>query len=469
MTFINTGTITASKPLDEEARDMIVEILGEPCDWFEIRADSLVFMGFPSGSLDDAIDNIVDLLGSLGIQLEGRIDYEGSYEGAYLWKMGEKHTELDQDEVAIMDAGDQTLINELKKRGYNVQDIRQSRHQTLNGIDEQNKDIAEAIFELPHTKAEGNWLYEHLTTLSAKESIALAAATMGGPPKTATDAINLLQELKNYTVCFAASNYEALGMHYLNCAHITLPESALEHTDLYGLGIKYQDAHPGLFLDDCYVMYPESAPEQPYDGYNPLTLRWDDWSVKVRLTSEQKPDGVWIRLPDYSDTGSITKLEEVEAALHELGARLLEDCTIAEAKCILPEAGDLMEQYTDAEKLISDGNDLGAMLDIGGGLKQIRAKLSASQTEFGTLHEVLGTLNRFDFITEDELKDFARGELQMCGMPDELIGDDVVDLRGFAKDLLDEQGYRLDRESGVYIRPKEAEQELAMDTPQLQM
>lgn len=468
MTLLNSGTLVASRPFDEKAKAAIEEIIGEQDEWFKIRKASLDFYDYP-GSLEDTIDDLVDLFAPQGILLEGRIDFDGSYKGAYLWKKGEHHTEMDQSEVEIHDAGDQTLIDELKRRGYNVQEIRQNRHHTLQGISEQNRAVAQAVFRLPHTETEGNWLYERLSSLSAKESIALVAATRGGFPETAIEAINLLQELKDYTVCFTANDYETLGRHSLEWRHIMLPESALEHTDLYGLGIKFEEEHPGLFLNDCYVMYPEGEPEQLYDGYNPFTLRWDDWSVKVRLTSEQKTYGVWIRLPDYSDTGSIAGLEEVEAALHKLGVQSLDECTIAEAKCILPEAGNLMEQYTDAEKLISDGNDLGAMLDIDGGLKPIRAKLAATQENCCTLREVLATLDRFDFITEDELEEFAGEELRKYGMPDKLISEGVVNLRNFAKDRLAEQGYRLDTTNGVYLRPKSVEQDLAMDTPQLRI
>lgn len=37
------------------------------------------FQEFPSGTLDMKIDELVDQLGMLDIQIEGRIDYDGSY------------------------------------------------------------------------------------------------------------------------------------------------------------------------------------------------------------------------------------------------------------------------------------------------------------------------------------------------------------------------------------------------------
>ncbi len=177
MTFFNTGKLTASKPLTEQAKAIIEEVLGEPNEWFTIREKEVEFDEFPSGSLDIVIDNLVDILGKLDIRLEGRVDYDGSYQGAYLWKSGEKHTELEQEDVSIMDAEDQTLINELERRGYNVTGLRIAACQSLEGINEANRGFAEATFKLPLSDSERSWLVERLTTLSAKETLALAAGT----------------------------------------------------------------------------------------------------------------------------------------------------------------------------------------------------------------------------------------------------------------------------------------------------
>ena len=76
---------------------------------------------FPSSSLDMKIDELVEQLGELGISLRGRIDYSCDYEGAYLWRYGRMHEEKTQAEVAIMDAGDQELIDELQRRGFHLE------------------------------------------------------------------------------------------------------------------------------------------------------------------------------------------------------------------------------------------------------------------------------------------------------------------------------------------------------------
>lgn len=122
MTLINDGIIYTSKPLDEEAISVIESVLGsQDEEWFSIDTDKLEFRNFLSGSLEMLIDDLVDRLGEMGISLRGRIDFFGDYEGAYLWEYGEKHEEKTQSEIAIMDAGDQELVAELKRRGYQVE------------------------------------------------------------------------------------------------------------------------------------------------------------------------------------------------------------------------------------------------------------------------------------------------------------------------------------------------------------
>lgn len=247
-----------------------------------------------------------------------------------------------------------------------------------------------AFFRLPHTKAEGDWLEERFRTMSAKESFVLAAALQRSPPNDIIDGINLLTTLPNYLVCHPAPNYEALGLFSLKNRNISLPEDVLTHVDLTALGEQFEDEYPGLFIGDSYVMYPTMPELKPYDGTNLAAVR-DGWSVKVRLGSPFCPEGVWIRLPDYSDV-SDTEQDETLIALKELHADNLEDCTILEAICVLPEAGNLMEQYSDPLRLISDGNRLGYLLDgIGGSTERFEEMLADAfeNNNCRTLAEVL--------------------------------------------------------------------------------
>ena len=129
MTFFNTGTLYASKPFDENALAAIESVLGEiESEWLKVQENTIDFQEFPSSVLDMKVDELVDRLEAMDIQIEGRIDYDGSYEGAYFWKHGEHHVEKTQAEVAIIDADTEELIAELKSRGYHAFPAQEQAH-----------------------------------------------------------------------------------------------------------------------------------------------------------------------------------------------------------------------------------------------------------------------------------------------------------------------------------------------------
>lgn len=321
------------------------------------------------------------------------------------------------------------------------------------------------FFRLPHTRAEGDWMEERLTTLSAKETILLAAARQRNPPETAVDAINLLVSLQDYSIRFPAHGYEDLGRSYLADAGLELPELVLAHTDMEALGVAFEDAHPGVLVGGCYVMYPDEQEQKPYDGTNLEALKDEGWSVKVKLASPSQPKGVWLRLPDYSDANDGAP-DEIAIALRELGVDKLCQCAILDAKCVFSEAGNLMEQYDDPVELIHDGNNLGFLLDERAqGMQDYERKLAAAMEydDCHTLKDVIGCadeIRRFSFVTTDKLEEYAISELKKAGVPELLIEAGIFDLTGFAEDSLTENGYRLDRSESVYIKPRQQEQQI---------
>lgn len=321
------------------------------------------------------------------------------------------------------------------------------------------------FFHLPHTRAEGDWMEERLSTLSAKESIILAAARQRNPPETALDAINLLAGLRDYEICFPAHGYEELGRFYLTDANLNFPELVLAHTDMEALGVAFEDAHPGLFVGDCYIMYPTEPQQAPYDGTNLAAIKDEDWSVKVKLASPSHPEGVWLRLPDYSDANDGAP-DEINLALRELGVQKVSECTVLDARCIFPEAGNLMEQYDDPAELVYDGNNLGYALDERAqGMRGFERKLAAAMEydDCRTLKDVIGCaeeIRRFSFVMADKLEDYAKTELKKAGAPEALIDGGLFDLTGFAEDSLERSGYRLDRTESVYLKPRQQEQQM---------
>ena len=320
------------------------------------------------------------------------------------------------------------------------------------------------FFELPRTPKEKEWLEERLETLSVKESAILAAAVQWHPPETAADAINLLSSLPDYDACCLVHDEEDLGRIYLADAGLELPDLVLAHTDMAALGVAFEDSHPGTFIGDCYVMYPVDPRQEQYDGTNLATVKDEGWSVKVKVGSPRHPEGVWVRLPDYDDNSGAPH-GEIDMALRKLEAGIGE-CMILDARCVLPEAGNLMEQYDDLAELLFDGNNLGFLLDERAqGMQGFEQKLAAAieYDDCQTLKDVIGCaeeIRRFSFVTTDKLEDYARSELKKAGAPEALIDGGLFDLEGLARDSLEQSGYRLDRTESVYLKPRQQEQQM---------
>ena len=287
------------------------------------------------------------------------------------------------------------------------------------------------------------YVKERLETLSVREGYILAAVLQRAPPRDAEEAVDCLNSLEDYDVCPAGS-YEELGRFSLR--RIKVPEDVLPYVDLDELGRQYEDKHPGLFIGHCYVAYPKQ-PSPPIRQENGAPLLWDDsWSVKLKLASPAVPEGVWLRLPDYTldtdyDAG------ELALVLHELKAGSLDDCTLLEAQCILPEAGDLTAQYSSVSELARDGNNLGHVMDEQGQGEPHWLEKFAAALEYENCRtlkfalDISQNMHCYEWVSGEELADFAANHLRSCGVPEELIQSGAINFDDYAEDLLETSGY----------------------------
>ena len=213
---------------------------------------------------------------------------------------------------------------------------------------------------LPGEDRERRWIRERLETLSVRESFALAAAAQRTQPEDMAMAISCLQSLSGYTVRTGAGSYAALGEAELHRKTI-LPDSAMPFVDLTALGEQYEDQHPGLFVGNCYVEYPEKEPLPTYQRGGSLPED-NGWSVKLKLASPAVPEGVWLRLPGQFDGDCDCTVDEI-LTLQELHVQRWDECELLDARCILPQIGNLMVQYSEIPDLLYDGIELGFVLD----------------------------------------------------------------------------------------------------------
>lgn len=313
----------------------------------------------------------------------------------------------------------------------------------------------EDLKALPGTDRERSWLEERLTTLSEKEKTILSAAVLRQPPETMAETINHLLSLQDYEICFPANSYEQLGRFYLR-HETSLPEAAIYYADQYRLGTIYEDKHPGLFIGNCFVVYPPGQNFLRYTGQDTEIPDDTGWSVKVKLASPAVPDGVWLRLPDYSRINA-EKPDEVDLALKALRVRSLDSCTLLDARCCLPQAGNLMDQYSDVVDLVNDGCDLGYMLDEQGqGMPHFMERVAAA-LEYEGCHDlrlaldISQNLNCYEWMSRDSLREFAAQNLRKNDMPEDIIASGCIDLECYASALLEEAGYALTRDKSAYI------------------
>lgn len=121
------------------------------------------------------------------------------------------------------------------------------------------------LLTLPGEDRERDWIRERLETLSVREGVVLSAAAQRTLPENMEQAINCLQSLDDYDVRLDAGSYAALGQSYL-LKDTMMPKNALYFVDLTAVGQQYEDKHPGLFVGNHYVQYPEETPNRLISG-----------------------------------------------------------------------------------------------------------------------------------------------------------------------------------------------------------
>ena len=294
------------------------------------------------------------------------------------------------------------------------------------------------------------WVKKRLEALSVREGYILASVLQRSPPKDIDDLVYCLYYVKEHDIC-PAGNYEALGKFYFQ--RLKVSEDVLLYVDLDQLGHQYADEHPGQFIGQYYVVYPKEA-----ELMDPVLTPYEDegWSVKLKLASSAVPDGVWLRLPDY---GLDTEygIGELALALRELKVDSLDDCTLLDTQCILPGAGDLMAQYSSVSELVSDGNNLGHILE-----EQDQNELFWLVKIFDILQyedchtlkfamDIIQNLHCYEWVPRDELEKIAINHLQEKRVPEELIKSGTIDLKDYAGELLEISGYKQVSDKPCYI------------------
>lgn len=121
MWVINTGGITANKPFDAAA----LNVLENECSWFdnkwlpEFGDIHIEFEGVMDSAFDEVLEEIVQKLKPLGYVFNGEVQYYGDYEGK-IYVENNKITLRSIEDTGLYEACDAELIQMLKDRGYIV-------------------------------------------------------------------------------------------------------------------------------------------------------------------------------------------------------------------------------------------------------------------------------------------------------------------------------------------------------------
>ena len=305
------------------------------------------------------------------------------------------------------------------------------------------------------TSAESTWLNQRLDELTAIEAVLLHGAIAANPPGCGREAVELLAHLTEYELCYPADNPRELGEFLAREEH-NMDDVLLTYLDLDKLAGRYMEEHPGRFAGGAYV-YHGNCDDRHYDGTNLAQLEDKDWSVKLRLASDQHPEGVWLKLPDYEEISN-GRPDEIRIALDALGVRTIEECQLLEAKCILPEVRNIADYYDSLADLIYDGQNLGFALDERGqGMPHFMEKFAAA-LEYEGCHtladavDISQNLSCYNLIPEAEFHDYAMQELQWRGyFQGESSLADCFDFEVYAADLLEKQGFLLTKDEKSYI------------------
>ena len=313
------------------------------------------------------------------------------------------------------------------------------------------------FLQLPGRQDEIEWLKNRLETMSVREEIILSGSIWADQPRAAADVIRHIIYLPHLDICAGANSYAALGEFFLKReSPLKLPPDALDFVDTEMLGERYEELHPGIFIGSDYVIYQEmGVPVPQYDGVH-LPQQDYGWSLRLKLGSAARPEGVWVCLPDYDEI-SEEKPGDIQIALRELEVKHISDCTLLDARCSLPGITGLME-YNNLADLIYDGQNLGILLDEQGqGQPHFMERfLSALELEIcGSLKgalDIAENLRCYDMVLASGLEHYGQealghGQIQK----DSKILDDCIDYEGYARQVLEQKGFQCVLDGKAYI------------------
>jgi hypothetical protein len=301
---------------------------------------------------------------------------------------------------------------------------------------------------LPGSPQECELLRRQLNSLNEQENTILAAAIQRQPPTTVAEAAEHLRSLDKYTVCTPAGSYRQLGIYYLehetNC-----PPEIYPYVDLEQLGELYEDNHPGLFIGNCFVVYPpnpsmahadqvvkkEELPHFLQKQAAPEQGRDECREQIIHLELEVRGQECLLVLPDDSEhldqmRGNLEISDFAEAKINDIAFSVPYLADLIPTDAISVEGANEMAEY------IED------MLSQDGALLKFCSVLEAEEPDnFPAALALAQNLDDYERVLDDT-EEYGKAVLTHIGADDEIIStiDGYTDFDALGRDMMAEDG-----------------------------
>ena len=243
-----------------------------------------------------------------------------------------------------------------------------------------------------------NYLAQRLSELSEYERMKFAGAVVLSNSKESATLINLTYNLENYEVVPNVGNDEQIGRYCLEVhkfgALKNAPSDFLKYLDYEKLGCLQRKNNNGIYAGGNYIKALDISCKQVYDGSHiPEEIKDTGYYIKLRLTSEQEPDGTWLKLPADED--------ELQAALNKLKVNNVSECIVGKCVSILQKLEESIHQHPDLNDFIDKANNLSYGIDQMPN-KEMTAKFKAALiyedcTDLDFAADITQNLDCYDF------------------------------------------------------------------------
>lgn len=298
------------------------------------------------------------------------------------------------------------------------------------------KAIAPLWQNLPGTAAEYDWLESRFAQPSVQDHYRVLAGVQCTKPQTLAQFINMSAQLDCFEVYYGLDTPEKLG-RFIVVEREHMKENLLPFLDLHKIGEQYARRKGGAFIENGYAE-PGYFPKTLYDGSNLTQLPKNSWAVRIKLSSQFCPEGVWV---DFPSVDPMTGQENPAMALGELGVGKLTRCTLLDAQCRFENITDLVEQYDSVEDLYRACQNFGYVWEEQGqGIdyfeERWRAAMELEQCErLDFAMDIASNLNCYDFMpAEEKLEEYGEKMVRWKGLfKENSLLADAFDYERYAK------------------------------------